>query len=202
VIEGATDSRAAWGLSVPSGTPPWMASIWIEIEGALSVENGDLCIGTRVTESGTVYQRSYSNAAARAGGDPCVPALPLAYFSSSPAQPWYQTTAGATVTIPLTGWSTAPTTDWVVTSRVEGRSDTTLAFTSQITSPVTATIAGRTRNMLTNGRTAMLRVTVPAGAPSGTWASILINNFHLDASGKAPPGEDYSHQSVVGVYIP
>src|SRR5205823_2461410 len=122
--------------------PPWTGSIWLEAEGNSHVELGDLCGGTRVAEGGFLYSRVYSNSAAMAGGDPCRPSLPIPYYSSTTPMEWYATTAGATVMIPLTGWSTAPTDDWIVRAVIPGRSNSALTFGASITSATTVSIGG------------------------------------------------------------
>src|SRR5204862_8266577 len=82
IAEAATDpTGAVWILWVDRGTPVQQASLWNQEETASSVEIGDLCIGTRITEGGHEYQRVFSNRAAQTGGDPCVPALPVPFFN-------------------------------------------------------------------------------------------------------------------------
>jgi hypothetical protein len=76
VIEAATDPRPGTGWGILSKSPPWAGSAWAAADGATIEEVGDLCEGTRAIEGGFAYQRSWSVSAAKAGGDPCVPALP------------------------------------------------------------------------------------------------------------------------------
>jgi hypothetical protein len=137
------------------------------------------------------YQRSFSNQAAASDRDPCVPALLGAYYGATTENPWYAGAAGATLTIPVVGWSTAPTADWIVRARVQNTSDDTLTFSA-------ATGGAR----LNNGVGATLTVTIPSGAPSGAWAAIYLLAERRDQNQQLLPGEDIAHLQMVGVYVP
>ena len=201
--EAATDADAAHGWMVPraTGQPVWKQSPWLSYDTG-PVENGDLCVGTRVVENGVTYQRMLSNAAIGAGGDPCVPALPIPYYSTSTENDWYSGAPGSTVDIPFTGWSTAPAGDWIVTQALEGKSAGTTGWVRSITSPRSTTVGGTSYHLLNNGEQAVLHVTVPAGAPSGSWATVILYSSRVDASGATPADEDYVHEWIVGVYVP
>jgi hypothetical protein len=207
IAEAATDpTYAGWGLwspasGVPNGSP------WAAIQGLNHAEVGDLCEGSEIREGGFLYQRIYGNSAAGMGGDPCVPALSAPYYNVSPDQAFYAASAGASVSITFTGWSTAPAADWVVGSTdKQSQSDASLTFATTSTSATNTTIASGpfagTWKTSNNGRTFTLTVDVPAGAPSGAWAVFAYHSHLLDGSGQLIPGDDYYHRAAVGVYVP
>ncbi len=206
IAEAATDPRPAVGdgfeLLLPHEAEEWNASPWLQIEGASSAEIGDLCMLTRAREGAFVYQRIFSNAAATRGGDPCVPALPGAYYNVTTAGGWFSAASGGTVTIPVTGWSTAPTSDWIVSATPSSTNDPTKRMTTSLESPTTATLRGASFATLGSGRSANLVVQVPADAPSGSWGTVLLHSFRVDADGNAPDGEDFEHEWIVGVHVP
>lgn len=192
IAEAATDSGPGWRVPIPpSDTPAWKVDPWLSYEESRLTENGDLCIDTRILEGGFWYQRSFSNAAAAAGGDPCVPALTIPYYGATTARPWYAASPGTTVEIPVTGWSVTPTASWKLYARLQNVSDEALGFSA---------MAGGAA--LGDGTTATLSVTVPPDAPSGSWAAVYLMSLRRDAEGKTPPEEDFAHLSMVGVYVP
>ncbi len=73
IIEAATDPDVATGWGLFPTSPARSVSPWAQLDEGYPQENGDFCIGTRIQLGGFWYQRSYSNIAAAAGGDPCVP---------------------------------------------------------------------------------------------------------------------------------
>lgn len=89
LIEAATDPYAAVAPAYYDIDPPH--AYWVYVFGGGEVS--DMCnlpIDANVTLPGTPYevQRSWSNAAALAGRDPCVPTLPgRVYFNASPVLP-------------------------------------------------------------------------------------------------------------------
>ncbi len=202
IAEATTDTANAWALTLEPGLPPWDGSAWLEVEGNTHAEIGDLCGGSRILESGFLFQRIFSNTAAAAGGDACVPALSVPYFNVTTTQDWYTAQAGQTIQIPFTGWSTAPTGDWIVRPFVTGSSSSALAFTTSISSASSTTIGGYIYSTLNNGQDATLSVTVPTGAVSGDWVAASINSKHTDSSFNPLPGEDDFHRWMVGVYVP
>src|SRR5262249_55967901 len=146
------------------GNYPWTGSAWYFQGGG---ENGDLCVGTSIYDSTYKFQRVWSNTAAAAGGDPCVPAIGDAYYSVSAPKDWYSLT-GCSVRIPLTGFSTKRVGDWIVDAS-QFRGSTT--FNVSLSSPTTTTIQGQKVNTINNGRTATLNV---SGGSSGDYAYIWI----------------------------
>src|SRR5207249_3243673 len=109
LIEAATDplplTDPEWALIDPAN--PWTV---------LAGEVADFCeIVSYVQDSGYVLQRSWSNAAARAGTDPCVPAPSRPFYDTSTTPSTVQhVAAGASVTFTLRGFSEAPTADWTL----------------------------------------------------------------------------------------
>lgn len=192
IAEAATDTGLGWRVAIPAaGVPPWMSDPWLEYEDSRITENGDLCIDTRVLEGAYYYQRAFSNAAAATGGDPCAPSLPMPYYGATTEKPWYAGSAGTTLQIPIVGWSTAATSDWIVRAKVQSTSVAGAAWT--------AAAGGATLN---NGKTATLTVTIPADAASGAWAAIYLLAERQDANKHPLPGDDYAHLQMVGVYVP
>src|SRR5207302_1966609 len=92
---------------------PALPDPWYLIAG----EVADLCDGEALIKSGTfTVQRIYSNAAAAAGTNPCVPEDPDAVWNDVTVEPATMPTiaAGASVTFKLTGWSTSQIPDWTL----------------------------------------------------------------------------------------
>ncbi len=122
VLEEATDPFAglsgegpAWVISDPSD--PWY--------GPGEGEVADLCEGQVAALDGGAYDLSdggfyastiWSNRqAAQSGGSPCSPEPAGAYFNVSPRpDEVHEVAAGESVTVQLTGWSTAPVAPWLL----------------------------------------------------------------------------------------
>jgi hypothetical protein len=208
IAEAATDPRPgsdpAWEMWSDNVSRPWTSSVWNEVEMESSAENGDLCIFTRVAEGGFAHQRIFSNAAAQSGGDPCVPAIDVAYFNVTPDPStggWTPVTAGQSVDVPLTGWSTAQTTDWIVwATRLKGRAGAT--FPTTLTSSTTQTVGTYTYATTNNAASVTLHVTIPSDVTSGWWGAVQLWSWHVDAAGGYVAGEDFGHEAVVGFYVP
>jgi hypothetical protein len=122
IVESATDPfQTATTLGFYLPLPPEYndPSIfpWNNVAGG---EAADMCLDAlalgqdQTTESGFVVQRSWSNAAAAAGGDPCVPASSNTYFNVAP-ETWLLTMAvGQTKSFTADAFSTAPLADWTI----------------------------------------------------------------------------------------
>jgi hypothetical protein len=122
-----------------------------------------------VLEAGYSLPPVWSNTGVRAGTWPCVPAQPGPYFNVSVAPNVTQTiAAGQSITIPVTGWSTAAVQDWTVTAATEGN-----GFTP------TATLA-TSANTMNNGGATMLSIGVPAGTPSGSLGAVRLHSSRND----------------------
>ncbi len=180
LIEAATDPIDAWSLDVPK-TDPW----W----GLQGAEVGDLCEWTAVVREGPwALQRSWSNAAAAAGQNPCVPAQPgastvMTGVTAAPSQV-VALKPGAKATFTLTGWSTARVADFPLHTVITDGAD----FDPQ------ATLSAATIN---NGGTVTVTLTVPAtnnaGKPvkRGQMGSTLIYS-----------GPDFDSFSPITVVVP
>ena len=138
-------------------------------------EVGDLCIGEAIEDSGYLLTRVWSNAAAAAGKAPCVPSeASAAYFNVSPSpNEVLELPAGGSQQVTITGWSTAPLSDWNISPVALGGS-----FTAG------ATLADMTIN---NGRSTTLTITVPAQTPSGTFSLILLSSLPVGGA----PGDGH-----------
>jgi len=203
LIEAATDPNPPHGFALPvgrsqlvDGEPPWALSVWSYFQDG-AVENADLCEGAFWHELDHTYPRSWSPVAAALGGDPCVPALPDAYFSSTTPTEWVTVPAGATAQVAVTGWSTGPRDDWYVTPVLWSQSAT--GFRASFSD-------GAASARVNNGREATLSV-----RGSSTPGSYAV--FHLISSATAPrrtvtggsifsvpPTGDQRHDQLLGVH--
>jgi hypothetical protein len=194
IMESATDPIAGFALPTTSTSTPWVDTVWSQYYGGV-VENADLCDFSETRVGDFLYQRIFSNNAARAGGDPCVPAVPDTYFSTAAAKGWYAVAPGATVEVPITGWSTGPMTDWVVEAALTGGY---AGFTMTLTSSTsTTTPTGDIFTTINNGRSATLRVQAPKNAQRGkTYVVMTVDSYLLSR------GSDMLHFWPVGFYVP
>jgi hypothetical protein len=204
VVEAATDPDTAsgWG-EYPTAAKQWTQNVWLPYGGGYPVEVGDFCISTRAIENGVAYQRVFSNIAAAAGDDPCVPALSLPYYNLTVPQDWYAVAPGATVDIPITGWSNAPTDLWEFSAAAGEASTTPPPIASRTIDAPLVTIAGTPYHTMVTGQTSIMHVTMGAGAASGQWRAFWLYSYRLDAAGAdGVDGGDHDHIWRVGVYVP
>jgi hypothetical protein len=210
VIEAVTDSIGTWNLGVTSATP-WTKSVWSAYEEVGHVEVGDLCEGTRIMEGAWEYQRSWSNAHAAAGDDPCLPANPGGYFNVSAPQDWYAADAGTAVTIPFTGWSTVARGPWVVKASVDNASAAMRNFAGDAGFWTAASMQGPIKlgtgclayPGMNDGEAGTLTVHVPPAAQAGDWITFYLSSFEEDPQTCYPfPDRDDYHFWLVGVYVP
>jgi hypothetical protein len=216
IAESATDpAYQSYTLGAQVTQQPWTASIWSAWYPGV-IEVGDLCVGSLSQEPSDagpfVYQRIWSNSAADAGGDPCIPSLGEPYYGASAAAEWYPITAGRTLSIPITGWSTAPTGDWLL-EPYEAASSAGFAGLANIPDGGGGfTVSGGLGNELTapcypriglnNGVQASVNVAAPATVTSGDYATIEILSYRdVPGSCNPPTTSDYFHFSLVGVYV-
>jgi len=141
----------------------------------MNLDNGEagyMCERETATREGAyALHRSWSNAAARAGQAPCVPADPTdvyANVSASPAQ-IVEATAGTTVSWTITGWSTAATDAWTLRTAKPDGSD----FRVEDLAPVLS------KTTIDNGDTVTLTLDVPADARSAQYGGLdLLSGDH------------------------
>jgi hypothetical protein len=155
IIEAATDPEDGWFLDV-SGTDLW--------SGDNGEEVADLCEDdANVEESGWALQRSWSNQAALTGGSPCVPVPAGEVFNDVSVDPSAvpRISAGASTTFTLTGWSTAPMSDWSLLYAVSSGADfePMVHFSS---------------HTINNATQVMVTLTVPPGTVQGKLGSIDV----------------------------
>jgi hypothetical protein len=185
ILESATNPSNNEGFIEPRPFPPWSGSTWAGNELA------DICVLTRVHEGEWEYTRSFSNAAAVQGDDPCVPALTEPYYNVTAPEDWYAVPVSGTVTVPLTGWSTAPRDDWFV--YLPPTSET--RFISTIVSGESASDDGYVFYGINDGKTASLTVTATT---AGSGESTIVQVFSRPSSS----GNDVLHIWRVGLYVP
>jgi hypothetical protein len=196
IVEAATDPLppTGWNLGLVDPVMPWTHSVF----AALGGEVGDLCVQTNWSDGTFMYQRVWSNAAAKRGVDPCVPAYPnVPYVNVIGPQGWTKVSAGGSVQIPLTGYSDRPAPDWFVYDAIGPNADPGMHLTATVTAATEVhTSAGLTAT--TNvGRAATLTVTAASGTASGTWAVVEVVS-----QPEVPNGGDTFHIWPVGVYVP
>jgi hypothetical protein len=190
IIEAATDPDLnSWSLPVVTTYHPWTEDVWSSSELGARVEVGDICEGTYWYESSRFYQRVWSNAAARGGGDPCVPGIGEPYYSTTFDKGWYPLGPGGTVSIPVVGWATGSTPAWGLHAEVDG---IVPGFTVSLPAGVTT---------LTAGARTMLTVVAPSTAPSGSFAVVRLLSTRPTVQ-DGLPHTDGAHFAFVGVYVP
>jgi hypothetical protein len=160
-IEASTDPH------VGSGTAYYMQDQLWSLEGG---EVGDLCVtqdnSDEYQESGLSVQRSWSNIAAKASHEPCVPApAGDVYFNVAPATEQFPLKVGATKTIALTAFSDAPTPNWTISGvdyaqEFEGTQTLQFAFDKTI---------------VNNGTKVNMTITVIAQPPSDFQGAALFS---------------------------
>jgi hypothetical protein len=155
LLEAATDpfvDSAPAYATAPTAPGPW------SIFGELT----DRCVGQYLQRTGYVLARNWSNAAARAGDDPCVPvpAGDVFYGVWTPATTVHAA-PGATITLQLTGFARGPVADFGVRAYAAAGFDTAPTLS---------------RATLNAGVSATLRLTIPAGVSSGSaaWVVLLV----------------------------
>jgi len=190
VAEAMTDTGKGYRIDQPS--PAWSGSVWAS-EQPGAVEIGDLCSGTFVTEGQWTYQRIWSNVAAAAGGDPCVPALPTPWFDTSVDEDWVTVAAGATVSVPFKAWSTGPRDDWYVYPIIAYPPSS--AFTVRLETAEQQPLDGVVYSAVNDGAEGTLTVSVAPGTPSGSYAVARIVSRSADRI-------DGTHFWPVGFRVP
>ena len=134
-----------------------------------------MCNPQSVMEGGYRMPTSWSNSAAAAGGDPCVPSdgAPYIDVAVAPAQAVLSGDVAGTASLVLTGWSTAPVGDWFVNAIVVGPDadafEAVLApdSTAELNNGVTIGLTVQERNQVDSP---VVRVEIDSYAPSGNSA--------------------------------
>lgn len=196
IIEEATNKDAATGYYLAPASPPWMGSAWTSPGQG---EVGDLCDSGYWLEGGFMYQRSWSNSAARLGGDPCVPAIDVPYYNVNAPQGWYQVRAGASVMIPLTAFG-ASTSPWQLTVNLNPPMEAPGGSYGALA--VTTTINGTDGAMgarVSSGDRPQLVVSAAAGAASGSYHILQLRSTQPTTERRS---QDQYHTWFVGVYVP
>ena len=135
---------------------------WNETGG----EVADICDAQTVRDGHTLT-RVWSNAAALAGTNPCVP-TDTPYFSVQQTPDVITIAPGATKSFQITGWSLQPTEDWTVYG-LPG------VYTGIDLQPQVDVAK------LGNGVTANVFITAPVNAQSGTSTVLLLYSATVDA---------------------
>jgi hypothetical protein len=145
---------------------------WTYVPG----EVADLCVGYEVQIDGFLAQRIWSNDAATAGTQPCVPAPAGPYFNISPAPGnTLLVRPGQTATFQLTGWSTE------AMAGPFGIGFQPLYYASTFGSGFFVPEASLDRLTLQNGDVANLTITVPIDTPSQSFAPFGIYTGRSDS---------------------
>jgi hypothetical protein len=207
VLEAASDPTwQSWQLDA-APAKPWIGSVWSVYQIPGPIESGDLCEGSRLVEAnGDEYQRIYSNDAARAGGDPCVPPSTETYYNVTTDQDWYSVGAGQSTSVSFTGWSAASTPDWFTIAIVVQATGGWSSLAGQrlaIASPLGQELAPCSGEGLNDGIAATVAVQAPAVVKSGDFAVVQIESFRTDPATCYPrPSGDQFHFWLFGVYAP
>ena len=180
ILEAATDVHGTdgWNLDCGNDDPP-NCTPWYYVPAAPG-EVGDLCAWTVTNEAGFVFTRVWSNAAAAAGGDPCVPAAAAPYVSAGTAQSWYSIAAGQTLQVPVTGWAPSAAPTWQIYSYAGY--DPKSEFT----------IAPNAFESLGVGSTTTFSVSAPSTAASGDFVVVDVASYTSSEI----------HPWAVGFYVP
>ncbi len=207
VLEAATDPTwQSWSLPAPPAQP-WTGSVWSVYQVPGPIESADLCEGSRLVEAnGDEYQRFFSNDAARAGGDPCVPPSSETYYNVTTDQDWYAVAPGQSTNVSFTGWSVASAPDWL-TIAVVVQATGGFASLAGTRLPIASALGQEQAPCagvgLNDGAGATVAVQAPAAAQSGDWAVVQIESFRVDPATCFPrPSGDQFHFWLFGVYAP
>jgi len=189
-VEAATDpianEKPAWGNADVNGGGWALAGGGAEV-GDMCAELGDVFF--RPADVGYLVQRTWSNAAATAGHDPCVPSTALPYFNAAPVLPdtvkldigtghqqqlsVVHIAVGQSQTIELDLFSDGPTAaPWVVSA---------LDFSSALSGGAPELAFKFDKNSGQNGDKLNLTITALAKDPKG-FAAFFIQSQSADAS--------------------
>lgn len=164
-LEAAASHELVEAVTDPyvSTAPAYQASPSMPDRWSIYGELTDRCVGRYVVRpSGFVFARSWSNAASTAGDDPCPPSEPgeIFYGLDTPSTTVHGA-AGTTLDVPLTGFARGTVPDFALQAYVAA-------------GPNVRPSLGRAT--LNDGVSTNLRLTLPAGTPSGqlAWVVVLV----------------------------
>jgi hypothetical protein len=174
IIEGASDpyTVATDGSSVVGGPSAWHMTDETNPWWSLGGEIGDGCTSHCVRDSGFTVQRIWSNRAAAQGSQPCLPAVAPDFAVSPTGDGPVTVAAGASVQIPLVGWSDAPIASWKVVA-------TSGPYVTSMFEPV----VDAQPSLFDNGTPGTLTVSVPTGIPSGSRGVVFIESVPATTGG-------------------
>jgi hypothetical protein len=163
ILEGATDP-------LPSTHPAWVLTDETNPWSALDGEVADFCELLTTTEEGFSLQQIWSNSAAKANDrDPCIPAPTTPFYNATATPGTVQSVAaGKSFTFEIKGWSSAPTTPWMISA--DAISSPLAGGTSFDPKPTLDTTS------LQNGQSAHMTITVPAGTASKASTMIFVTS--------------------------
>jgi hypothetical protein len=173
IVEAATDPSPENAPAFEMTDPAWTA---------FGADVADVCaaVDSSLTaqESGFAVQRSWSNASASAGHDPCVPPLPgEVYFNVAPAAGLESVTlsVGQTVTIPLFPFADGPTAPWQLVAQDTNGSSSIVLSLSQPTaaagSPLALTV--RLESMPAYGPDELYGLVSQSGGDAHVWPMLV-----------------------------
>jgi hypothetical protein len=203
LIEATSDPapNTGWsldGTSYPdAGTTPieYRNDPWFSLGYG---EVGDNCEQTAwPLEGGTIVQRIWSNSAATAGHDPCVP-VPAGqtYFNASPDKAIYVANVGDTFTVDVTPFADVARPSWQLDA-IDYSQELSAMMGGNGTSYLQFTwVGGAARSdgvssltCVNNGTQAQLKVTLvaqPTATPNQSWPQALGAIYSVDLSQQTP----------------
>jgi hypothetical protein len=191
--------------TIPAPSPLWSGSFafpWFPARVGL------LAHDSRTTAGGFVFQRVWSNAQAKRGGDPLLPAADEPYFNTVASPSWVTTAANQVEQVSFTGWATGSVSNWTVETWVfeaTGGFTSLLGTTPGIDSGLGAQANSCGQPAVNDGTSATLTLHTPANVASGDYAIVGVASRHpspttcLDPS---PSDGDTKHWEWVGFYVP
>jgi hypothetical protein len=176
IIEAATDPSVGGGYLLRGATDTCdvVTNDFARLTNGFGTQEvGDLCEELQqknVTEGSFAFQRAWSNSAGSTG-DPCVPLPPgSVYANVSPIPSKTQSVPrGGSIQFQLTGWSTAATPDWKLTTEVLG-------------SPSFDAAPKLSQPTINNGNVVTLTLSVPQSAQPGDVSTIVIVSTQADGT--------------------
>ena len=120
ILEAATDPVRGTGFVL--GSTDWSSWPWADL--TVGGEAGDLCVDgfglnqDQTTSGRFTVQRTWSNAQAASGLDPCTPtSTGSVYFNAAPTRSFFVLDVGASATFDVDAFSSAPMADWTLAAQ-------------------------------------------------------------------------------------